>query len=289
MGDRNIQLLKISFCFNVLLTSLSLCAADIVSSDENYIGSIKIYNTGIKEDPVSGGKIGKGVQSLNSSYWIKDLGCFIAKNLPILKHHLHYAYKAAQEEKGIDSTYFCNQANQLFCKAENEGLQSKKARDCFMMASWLAMAAAEVDDYNYSKYSKEEREVNKEAFYQCYFSAVDYPENEFPAEKMMGIFFAPPSRIDMIPHVALERLGLHNELCAIKFADPTHWKREGFPISKRISSLKRHFDAVHAKKSDEDHVAHLIWNFMAIYHVLTVHPELNDLTNYEVLRTLPKV
>jgi hypothetical protein len=51
-------------------------------------------------------------------------------------------------------------------------------------------------------------------------------------------------RIDLIPSVALERLGLHNELCAIKWKDPTAWQRTGFPISPRIDSLKRHFESV---------------------------------------------
>lgn len=33
------------------------------------------------------------------------------------------------------------------------------------MASWLCMAAAEVDNYKYSKYSEKERKLNKEEFY----------------------------------------------------------------------------------------------------------------------------
>ncbi len=53
----------------------------------------------------------------------------------------------------------------------------------------------------------------------------------------------PTCRVDLIPPVALERLALHNELCGLKFADPAHWKREGFPASYRIDSLKRHFGA----------------------------------------------
>jgi len=84
----------------------------------------------------------------------------------------------------------------------------------------------------------------------------------------------------------LERLGIHNELCALKWGEQgaTDWKINGFPISRRISSSKRHFDGVHQKDYSEDHVAHLIWNFMAIYHVLVTRPNLNDLTNFEEIR-----
>ena len=42
-------------------------------------------------------------------------------------------------------------------------------------------------------------------------------------------------------------------------------------------------DEAHLKDFHEDAIAHLIWNFMAIYHVLKVFPELNDLPNYEAM------
>ena len=41
---------------------------------------------------------------------------------------------------------------------------------------------------------------------------------------------------------------------------------------------------VHARDYSEDHIAHLIWGFMAIYHVLLLFPEKNDMPNFEVLR-----
>lgn len=267
-----------------LIISHSLFATDVITIDQDYVGSVKYYNTGIKDDPVAGGKVGKGMPALNSSYWIKDLGCFIAKNLAALKAHMKYAYETSQKIPGMDFVYFCNQANQFFCLAENQGLQSREALDSFIMASWLTMAAAEVDEYDYNKYSKEIRKKNREEFYTRYFIAETYPQAEFLSEEKKETIFAPLARIDLIPPIALERLALHNELCGIKYKDPTTWKQEGFQISSRISSLKRHFDSVHGKKSDEDHIAHLIWNFMAIYHVLNIHPELNDLINYEAIK-----
>lgn len=56
---------------------------------------------------------------------------------------------------------------------------------------------------------------------------------------------------------ALERLGINNELSALKYVDAEQPLREGFMLSKRIDSLKRHFEAVHRSAKDEDHVIHL--------------------------------
>ena len=42
--------------------------------------------------------------------------------------------------------------------------------------------------------------------------------------------------------------------------------------------------AVIQQDYSEDHIAHLIWNFMAIYHVLCVFPHMNDLVNFEALK-----
>lgn len=45
----------------------------------------------------------------------------------------------------------------------------------------------------------------------------------------------------------MERLGLHNELCALKWEDPNKWMREGFKVSARFDSMKRHYESVHAQ------------------------------------------
>eukprot|EP01098_Paradermamoeba_levis_P007813 TRINITY_DN3252_c0_g1_i1.p1 TRINITY_DN3252_c0_g1~~TRINITY_DN3252_c0_g1_i1.p1 ORF type:complete len:294 (+),score=84.67 TRINITY_DN3252_c0_g1_i1:65-883(+) len=258
----------------------------VVTPAKEYIGEIKIYNTGIKEDPVPGEKRGKGVQALNSSYWLSDLGAFIPRNIKIMKEFLKYGYEKAKGQTEADFLYYINQSNQLAMKAENEGLATQDGKDYFLMGSWLAMAAAEVDQYHYSKYSPEERKQMRENFYQRYFQEADLASKDGPGQEQLGKFFAEPSRIDLIPPVALERLGIHNELCVVKWGEEnsTQWKREGFPLSRRISSLKRHFDGVHSKDHSEDHIAHLIWNFMAVYHVLIMRPDLNDLSNFEGIR-----
>ena len=108
----------------------------------------------------------------------------------------------------------------------------------------------------------------------------DDPDIEIALDK----FAIECCRIDLLPTVALERLGVHNELCAIKWKDPNAWMREGFKISSRFDSMKRHYEGVHSKDRTEDHLAHLIWRFMAINHVAAVFPQYNDLTNFEEIR-----
>ena len=48
-------------------------------------------------------------------------------------------------------------------------------------------------------------------------------------EARLGKYSIDSCRIDLIPSVALERLGLHNELCALKWKDPAEWQRDGEP------------------------------------------------------------
>jgi hypothetical protein len=99
-----------------------------------------------------------------------------------------------------------------------------------------------------------------------------------------GKFSIDGCRIDLLPTVAMERLGLHNELCSLKWADPDKWMREGFRVSQRFDSMKRHYESVHAQDPSEDHLAHLIWGFMALTHVIAVFPHLNDLHDFEADR-----
>jgi len=92
-------------------------------------------------------------------------------------------------------------------------------------------------------------------------------------EATLGKFAIECCRIDMIPGTALERLGIHNELCAMKWDDPSGWLKEGFKVSGRIDSMKRHYESIHARDDSEDHMAHLIWGFMAVAHVVAVFPQ----------------
>jgi len=170
-------------------------------------------------------------------------------------------------------------------RAVRLGLRSSEAHELWIMASWCSMVAAEVDKYRYAKYTEKEREAMKIRFYDMYLTDDIQPARDAPSRPEGGLFAAPAARIDLIPPVALERLSLHNELCCLLWDGATHsWQTEGFPVSKRIDSLKRHIDEAHHMEYEEDAIAHLIWNFMAVYHVCKLFPDLNDLPNYEMLR-----
>eukprot|EP00404_Azadinium_spinosum_P026574 CAMPEP_0180671298 /NCGR_PEP_ID=MMETSP1037_2-20121125/64501_1 /TAXON_ID=632150 /ORGANISM="Azadinium spinosum, Strain 3D9" /LENGTH=158 /DNA_ID=CAMNT_0022700319 /DNA_START=191 /DNA_END=664 /DNA_ORIENTATION=+ len=157
----------------------------------------------------------------------------------------------------------------LAMRAIMKGLRSVEARELWIMASWCAMAAAEVDHYNYAKYTVEHRAEMRKRFYNMYLGEDVAPREDAPARPEGGKLLAPPARIDLIPPVALERLSLHNELCTLLWSGSVHaWQVEGFKVSKRIDSLKRHFDEAHHMEYDEDAIAHLIWNFMAVFHVI---------------------
>jgi hypothetical protein len=278
---------------------LIVAAALFGTRGGRYMEGIKLYGIGIKDDPVPGEKRGKGMQRMNSSYWMLALAVFIQHNFEELRAMVRYAHDHTAKETlegtgvGFDFRYFVNCSNALFIKAEAEGLKTKDSIDYFLMAAWLAMAAAEVDGYrsnSYAKYSTEERAEMRAAFYARYlenegiWNKVEN-EDDLEVEKQLGKYAIDSCRIDLIPSVALERLGLHNELCSIKWSDPTGWQRNGFQVSPRIDSLKRHFESVHARDYSEDHISHLIWGFMAIYHVNLLYPELNDMPNFEALRS----
>lgn len=267
----------------------------VVTRNEAYIQGIKIYGIGILEDPVPGEKRGRGKQHLTSGYWVYDMGVFIDRHFHPMQAMARYAHERSQSMPGYDFRYFINVSNALFLKAEAEGLRTQDSRDFFLMAGWCAMAAAECDGFSYAKYDPLQRAAQRDAFYVKYMrdhndpnSVVWLPgeEDDPEIEAILGKFAVENCRIDMIPSVALERLGIHNELCAIKFNDPTEWMRCGFVVSARIDSMKRHYEAIHAQDISEDHIAHLIWGFMAVTHVVAVFPQRNDLVDFETIRRL---
>ena len=53
-------------------------------------------------------------------------------------------------------------------------------------------------------------------------SEADDPE----VEAALGKYAIEGCRIDLLPTVAMDRLGLHNELCSLKWAEPAKWMRE---------------------------------------------------------------
>jgi hypothetical protein len=245
----------------------------VVTKDAMCVGGIRLHGVGIRDDPIPGSKQGKGLPHHNSSYWVHDLGTFIDQNLKTLV----LLMQDADAFPGGARVYFLNQSNAWFMRADTTGLRTNvDGIHNWMMASWLAMMAAECDSFPFSKYTAAERRSRRDDMWKAYIQSAEHAENDRHTVVC---------RVDLIPPTAFERLSLHNELSALKYGDHAlDWKNKGFVISARIDSVKRHLDQAHNMDHTEDHMAHLIWNFMAIFHVLTVFPHLNDVVDYEALR-----
>lgn len=82
-------------------------------------------------------------------------------------------------------------------------------------------------------------------------------------------------RYDLITPYGLQRLALHYERGAAKYAD-RNWEK-GIPVSRCFSSAVRHLFQYLAGDRSEDHLAAAAWNIMAIMHFEAVLPEMVDL------------
>lgn len=71
-------------------------------------------------------------------------------------------------------------------------------------------------------------------------------------------------RIDLISPFALERLGHWMRLGAEKYAE-RNWET-GMPISRCVASMHRHLNKYQQGCTDEDHLAAILFNAMAIAH-----------------------
>ena len=96
------------------------------------------------------------------------------------------------------------------------GLKTKESEESWLYASWCAMAAAEIDNYKYAKYTDAERNEKRQLFYDNY-NVGNTTEKKMPTwRKKHPLVFA-ETRIDLLPGVSLERVSLHNELCQVKY------------------------------------------------------------------------
>lgn len=69
-------------------------------------------------------------------------------------------------------------------------------------------------------------------------------------------------RYDLIPSYPLLRLARHYENGAKKYGD-RNWEK-GQPLSRYLDSAERHLACIKMGLTDEDHMAAVIWNIMAI-------------------------
>ena len=87
-------------------------------------------------------------------------------------------------------------------------------------------------------------------------------------------------RYDLIPHEPLRRLAIQYELGAEKYGDD-NWQK-GMPMSRMFDSALRHlwnwrmrqFEGI---PCDEDELAAVLFNVMAMMHYELYNPELNDM------------
>lgn len=82
-------------------------------------------------------------------------------------------------------------------------------------------------------------------------------------------------RYDLIPQEPLERLAMLYMRGAVKY-DDNNWKK-GQPFSRTYASLLRHIYAWRKGDRDEDHLAAVLWNTMALMWYEDNKPELDDL------------
>jgi hypothetical protein len=72
-------------------------------------------------------------------------------------------------------------------------------------------------------------------------------------------------RFDLISPFALERLAKWLEAGAIKYAD-RNWEKGGIPFSRYVDSAIRHMNKFLMGLEDEDHLAGVMFNVMAMMH-----------------------
>ena len=92
-------------------------------------------------------------------------------------------------------------------------------------------------------------------------------------------------RPDLLSPFAMRRLGQWARLGGQKYTD-RNWER-GMPLTRCIASCYRHLLAVMAGDMDEDHLAAVAWNAMAVMHYEemisrgVLPAELDDRPHYE--------
>lgn len=250
-----------------------LVANEVVTPDKDYVRGMKLHGVGIKQD-LCQTKLGKGDFHLISPIWLNDLTEFVTNN----KEEIKLFIDNARENPSQAFIYLLNSCHYLFNQSITSGF--KDNLDNLKMASFLCLAAAEVDDFPFKKYSSEERKLYTEKLFNTW---ANIDVNVKPMKKSMK-FNVPEVNYDLLPYVAMDRFGLNNSLSSLKYDDPLQELREGFKLSKRVDSCIRHFNSVHANMKDEDHIIHALWNLHAIYHNLVLFPEKNDIAKYNINR-----
>jgi hypothetical protein len=239
---------------------------NIITKDDKCVGGIRYYNIGLEQDPIIGTKTAKGDYYLISPIWINAMAEFISNNIDEMQKFTKMAYEI-KNEKYDDYLFFVNASRELFNKSLIEGLKTKESINQLLMATWLIMSAAEVDNFPFTKYTEEERNEQKNKFYKKYLNPNISTKYKQP-------------RYDLLQSIALERFAINNELAKLKYPDPEFELKDGFKLSKRVNSLMRHFISIYEEQTNEDHIINALYCFHVIYCNLISYPEMNDITKY---------
>jgi hypothetical protein len=81
-------------------------------------------------------------------------------------------------------------------------------------------------------------------------------------------------RYDLISPFALKRLAIVYEKGAAKYSN-RNWEK-GMPHTRYYDSAIRHLQQWMMGDTDEDHLAHAMWNCAALIHMSETHPQLDD-------------
>lgn len=92
------------------------------------------------------------------------------------------------------------------------------------------------------------------------------------------------TRYDLIPTLALRRVADLYARGAAKY-DDNNWQK-GIPYSRCMASLERHLHAFKQGEPEEDHLAAVVWNALAIMHYQETarDEELNDIPDVSYWR-----
>ncbi len=90
-------------------------------------------------------------------------------------------------------------------------------------------------------------------------------------------------RFDLMSPIALLRIARVYEKGAEKYED-RNWEK-GREFSRFIDSALRHINQYLAGETTEDHLAQGAWNLMAVMHLETTHPEMDDIPKSNLLDT----
>ena len=130
-----------------------------------------------------------------------------------------------------------------------------------------------------SKIGKDLKQAAEEVFAAPLFEMKDSGVREEFATGAVRDTQEGKGRYDLISPFALKRLAIVYQKGAQKYSN-RNWEA-GMPHCRYYDSAIRHLGQWLMGDTDEDHLAHAMWNVAAIMHMQETHPELDDRPNWK--------